>query len=80
MKSPVDVIPAYSKEIVVLQAVDYFLWSVQRLFERGEGRFISLLWPSCSLVIDLDDTRFARYGTYYDKKRPLTFAAMNGRK
>jgi hypothetical protein len=77
---PVDVIPAYSKEIVALQAADYFLWTVQRLYELGEDRFISLLLPSFRLVIDMDDTRFAKYGTYYEKKRPLTFAAMSGRK
>jgi len=50
------------------------------LFELGEDRFISLLWSSFRLVIDMDDTRFARYGTYYDKEKPLTFAAIDGRK
>lgn len=53
-----------------LQAVDYFLWTLQRLYERKEDRFIKLLWDRCRLVRDLDDTRKARYGTYYDKKTP----------
>ena len=51
-----------------LQAVDYFLWALQRLYERGEDRFIQLLWSRCRLVRDLDDTRKAKYGTYYDKR------------
>ena len=53
-----------------LQAVDYFLWALQRLYERGEDRFIQLLWSRCRLVRDIDDTRKAKYGAYYDKKNP----------
>jgi hypothetical protein len=76
---PLDVIPAYSKDIPALQVVDYFLWSIQRLFERGEERYVSLLWPSFRLVIDMDDTRFARYGTYYNKEHTLNFLAIKDR-
>jgi hypothetical protein len=75
----IHVDPGYPKDIPALQAVDYFLWTVQRLFERGEDRFVGLLWPSFRLVIDMDDTRYACYGTYYDKNRPLTAAAIEGR-
>lgn len=76
----VDVFPASSKDIAALQAVDYFLWSLQRLFERGEDRFVSLLWSSFRLVIDLDDNRFARYGAYYDQRHPLNYLAIKERK
>jgi hypothetical protein len=76
----INVEPGFPKDHPALQAVDYFLWTVQRLFERGEDRFLSVLWPSFRLVIDMDDTRHARYGMYYDKKRPLTIAAIQGRK
>ena len=75
----IEVIPAYSIDIAALQAVDYFLWSLQRLYERGEDRFISLLWPSFRLVIDMDDTRFAGYGTYYNRKKPLNLDAIKER-
>jgi hypothetical protein len=78
-ESPVEVVPAYPKDFPALQAVDYFLWSVQRLFERGEDRYISLLWPSFRQVIDIDDTRIAGYGTYYDPKHPLNAAAIKDR-
>jgi len=77
--STLEVLPAYSRDIASLQAVDYFLWAVQRLFERGEDRFLSLVWPSCRLVVDLDDRRFADYGTYYNKSRKLDFSAIQGR-
>jgi len=59
-----------------LQAVDYFLWAVQRVFEKHEDRFIKLLWPQCSLIIDADDTRDKGYGVYYGKSKPLTAAAL----
>jgi len=59
-----------------LQAVDYFLWALQRLYERREDRYVELLWPAFRLVNDLDDTRQAKYGVYYTQKRPLTLAAL----
>lgn len=61
-----------------LQAVDYFLWALQRLYERGEDRYIGLLWPRVRLVRDIDDTRRAEYGAYYNKKTPLDAALLNG--
>ena len=57
-----------------LQAVDYFLWALQRFYERGENRFIRLLWHRCRLVHDIDDTRSVEYGVYYNKKTPLDAA------
>jgi hypothetical protein len=59
-----------------LQAVDYFLWALQRLYERGEERYLSFVWPSVGVVHDVDDTREAKYGVYYNKKRPLNAAAI----
>jgi hypothetical protein len=59
-----------------LQAIDYFLWALQRLYERGEDRYIRLLWPLCDVVHDVDDAR-TRYGTYYTRKRPLSAAALS---
>ena len=53
-----------------------FLWALQRLYERREERFVTLLWSRFSLVHDLDDMRQTRYGVYYTKKKPLTLAAI----
>jgi hypothetical protein len=66
----IEVVPAS------LQAVDYFLWAVQRTFEKHEDRFLRLLWPQCSLVVDADDIREKAYGRYYTQQRPLTAAAL----
>ena len=74
--APVHVIASTPPECAGLQAVDYFLWALQRLYERREGRYVELLWPAFRLVHDLDDTRQARYGIYYSQKKPLTLAAI----
>ncbi len=60
-----------------LQAVDYFLWSLQRFYERREDRYLEFLWPQFSLVQDLDDKREHPYGCYYTQKRPLALAALD---
>lgn len=60
-----------------LQAVDYYLWSLQRFYERREDRYLEFLWPQFSLVHDLDDKRENPYGCYYTQKRPLTLAAFD---
>jgi len=61
-----------------LQAADYFNWALQRLFEQGEDRFVTYLWHQFRLVVDMDDTRQAKYGAYYNKNKPLTRAALEG--
>jgi hypothetical protein len=71
-----EVKAAYPSAEPVLQAVDYFLWALQRVFERREDRFLELLWPQCSLIVDADDTREAEYGAYYTRQKPLTAAAL----
>jgi hypothetical protein len=48
-----------------LQAVDYFLWALQRVYERGDDRFFAPLAPHYSIVMDLDDTRRRGYGEWY---------------
>ena len=52
--------------------MDYFLWALQRFYERGEDRFVKLIWPQTKLVLDVDDNRTARYGVYYTQSKPLT--------
>lgn len=53
-----------------LQVADYCLWALQRLFTKGEDRFLSLIWPKVGLIVDADDTSEKPYGTYHTKKRP----------
>jgi hypothetical protein len=73
----IKVVPSTPQEETGLQAVDYFLWSLQRLYERKEDRFLGLLWQAFKLVRDLDETSKHRYGEYYTQKKPLTLAALN---
>lgn len=37
-----------------------------------------LLWPQCSLIVDVDDTREKEYGAYYTKRKSLRAAALKG--
>lgn len=59
-----------------LQAVDYFLWTLQRFYERREDRYLEYLWGSFRLIIDSDDTRKANSGVYYTQRLPLTLSAL----
>ena len=70
---------ATPKAQVGLQAVDYFIWALQRLYERGEERYVNYLWQDFRLVQDIDDRREAGYGVYYTQKKPLNAAALEWR-
>lgn len=37
---------------------------------------MALLWPSASVVHDLDDKRKTPYGVYYTRRKPLTLTAI----
>ena len=70
---------ATPKEQASLQAVDYFVWALQRLYELGEDRYVTYLWPTVRMVHDIDDSREAGYGVYYTQKKPLNAAALEWR-
>jgi hypothetical protein len=64
-----------------LQAVDYFLWALQRFYELRlhpltgeeqprEDRYLNLLWPQMAEIHDLDFG--PERGTYFNKQHPLT--------
>jgi hypothetical protein len=57
---------------VPLQAADYFLWALQRHYERQESRYLDSVWSKVGLVHAVDETDVAPYGVYYTKKKPLT--------
>ncbi|RYD81530.1 MAG: hypothetical protein EOP84_10860 [Verrucomicrobiaceae bacterium] len=70
---------AQSKDVSCLQAVDYFLWALQRFYEPRthpetgvtlrEERFLNLLWPQIGEVHDLHFGGPA--GTFYRGDKPL---------
>jgi hypothetical protein len=74
-----DVSSGVPKNFAGLQVVDYFLWALQRLYERHEDRYIISLWPQCKLIVDIHDNRRYKYGEYYSKRNPLTWEKIEGR-
>lgn len=71
---------ATPKEHVGLQAVDYFVWALQRLYERDEERYLVYSWDAFRLVHDIDDTRKTDNGILYTQKNPLTTEVLQWRK
>ena len=64
-----------------LQLTDYCLWALQRLFTKGEDRFLGLIWPKIGLIVDADDISERPYGTYHTRKRsPMTSETIKNRK
>ncbi len=59
-----------------LQAVDYYLWALQRFYERGEERFLDLIWLQVGEIHDLDKLENGRRGIFYTKQKPLNLAAF----
>lgn len=60
-----------------LQAVDYFLWALQRAYEMREAAHIEYLWHHVRVIIDEDDKREKAYGKYYNKRNPLDQRTIN---
>lgn len=57
----------------LLNIADYFCWSVQRVFERGETRYYDFLIDQIPVVVDLyDHEHYENWGNYYGPKNPLT--------
>jgi len=70
-KAIVSVTPSTPGQTPCLQIVDYYLWALQRFYEKGEDRFIELVWPQVGDIHDLDFRQEGRLGCYFGKNRPL---------
>ena len=51
---PTDVDVRPSADVAGLQAVDYFLWAVQRFYEFGDSQALRYLWPQFGELHDHD--------------------------
>ncbi len=71
----VEILSQTPRDNAGLQAVDYLLWALQRLYEMGEERYWEFVRGKARLIYDVDDTRLADYGVYYTPSNPLTLAA-----
>lgn len=78
-ENQIKIVSAHPHEHAGLQAVDYFVWTLQRLYERGEDRYLAYLWEAFRLVLDIDDTRKALYGVSYTQNQKLTSDSLRWR-
>jgi hypothetical protein len=68
-----DIVASIPQEHAGLQAVDYFLWALQRHYERSESRYAELVWNKVVEIDDMDAVADGRKGVVYSKNRPLAF-------
>jgi len=68
---PTQINSASPSDSAGLQVIDYYLWAVQRLFERGDDRYYKPLARRYRLIKDLDDTRRKGYGEWYNDSNKL---------
>lgn len=81
---PTEVVCGFPKDHAGLQAVDYYLWALQRFYERGEARYLEYIWPQTLEIIDLDALPQKKRGrpagefTVFNKEHPLTLESRAG--
>lgn len=69
----IRIVPSVPSQSHGLQAIDYYLWALQRLYERGEDRYFEFLADHYRLIMDFDDSRGGKsYGRWYSDSDPLT--------
>jgi len=74
--APINVHAAYPKARIELQAADYYLWALQRLYERGEDRFLQMVWPQVHCVWECRGTGEYKFGVRYTQEKPLDAASI----
>lgn len=65
----------YPSDAAGLQAVDYFLWALQRFYEKKEVRYLEFVWPKCMVINDRDASE-NNAGMYFTRKKPPSLAAL----
>ena len=63
---------AYPHECAGLQIVDYYLWALQRLFERAEDRFFQSIAHAFARIVHVDDVKKSPNGEVFHSANPLT--------
>ena len=71
-----DIMSSTPPKSSCLQAVDYYLWALQRFYERGEERFLEMIWQQVGEVHDLDRVINGRRGWIYTKQKPLNLETV----
>ncbi|WP_146186259.1 DUF3800 domain-containing protein [Limnohabitans sp. WS1] len=79
---PTEVLCSFPKDHAGLQAVDYYLWALQRFYERSEVRYLNFVWPQILEVLDLDlpqgASQFKQQSTVFNQEHPLTLESRAG--
>ena len=81
---PSEVVCGFPKDHAGLQAVDYYLWALQRFYERGETRYLDYVWPQMLEIIDLDALQPKQRGrtrsefVIFNKEHPLNLESRAG--
>ena len=75
--SEIIVKSAYPSSHIGLQVIDYYLWALQRLYERKEDKFFNPISHQYKLIVDLDDRRVKPYGAYYTKTNLLSLEKID---
>ena len=58
--------------IPLLQAIDYVLWTVYRVYDNDDFRYFDYLREKIKLVHDIFDvSKNEHYGAFYTEKNPL---------
>lgn len=74
---PTHVTSANPRQSRCLQVIDYFMWALQRLYEKKEDRFFQFVAEKYALIIDYDDNSAGTgYGVWYSSTNPLTIQKM----
>lgn len=68
-KPKTTIYSAQPSDVAGLQAIDYCLWALHRLLERGDDRFFNYLGGKFRLIWDVDDIRRKAAGEWHRAKR-----------
>lgn len=70
-RKPITIESMFPHESAGLQVADYYLWALQRMYERKDDEFFERLAPQYRLTMDLDDKRNKPYGEWYSDSNAL---------
>jgi hypothetical protein len=55
VEKPITVEAAYPTQYAGLQAMDYYLWALQRKYERAEGRFFEMARAKYEAIVEVEE-------------------------
>lgn len=68
----IEIHSSHPEEHIGLQIIDYYLWALNRLYEKNDDSYFNLLKDDYKLIIDVDDTRKHPFGEHYNSSHPIS--------